>query len=81
MKAFKILLRLKEEENKWGTRPLDEIQVGEVMAAFKFKNSADEIEELKKGDTVYFQDEYAKKLVIDGKELISTNPTNLICQK
>lgn len=76
MKAFKILLKVDKEDNKWGYEAKGEIQIGEV--AFPYKN--DEIE-LKKGDVVYFQDDYAKKLSIDGKEFISTNPTNLVALK
>ena len=76
MKAYKILLTVNKEENKWAYEKKGEVELGEV--AFPYKN--DEIE-LKKGDKVYFQDDYPKKLTIDGKEFISTNPTNLICQK
>lgn len=76
MKAYKILLKESKEENKWGVETKDQVRIGEVAYAFK----AEDID-LKKGDIVYFQDDYAKKLTIDGKEFISTNPSALICQK
>ena len=77
MKAFKIILRETKEENKWpGYIPKGGIKVGEVV--FPFKN---EEMDLKKGDIVYFQDDYLKELILDGKEYVSTNPANLICQK
>jgi co-chaperonin GroES (HSP10) len=76
MKAYKILLKVNKEENKWDYEAKGAVQIGEV--AFPYKN--DDVD-LKKGDIVYFQDDYSHKLNIDGKEFISTNPTNLICLK
>lgn len=77
MKVFKILLKeIKQPQNKWNYREKGVIQSGEI--AFSFKN---EELDLKKGDIVYFQDDYIKKFSLEGKEYISTNPANLICQK
>ncbi len=82
MKTYKILLKLNKEDNKWeGATPKGIVQVGEVVSSFKFKNSADEIEELKKGDIVHFQDDYPHKVIINDKEFISTSPTNLIIKE
>lgn len=76
MKAFKIILKEEKVENKWGVDLKGQVKVGEVM--FDYKN---EDVELKKGDVVYFQDDYERKFTLNGKEYISTNPTNLICLK
>lgn len=76
IKVFKILLKELKEENKWGYEEKGGVKVGEVVFPFKGEDF-----ELKKGDIVYFQDDYPKKFILDGKEHISTNPQNLICQK
>lgn len=77
MKAFKIILKEIKEESKWGDyQDKGVVQTGEVMFPFK----AEDVE-LKKGDIVYFQDDYIKRFTLEGKEYISTNPTNLICLK
>lgn len=76
MKAFKIILTDKTEKNKWHYEEQNKVRVGEVM--FPYKN--DEIE-LKKGDVVYFLDDHPREFNLDGQDYISTNPTNLICQK
>lgn len=76
MKAFKIILKEIKSENIWNYEEVGKVRLGEV--AFPYKN--EEID-LKKGDVVYFMDDYIKKFSIEGKEYISTNPTNLVIQK
>lgn len=76
IKAYKILLKEIKEENPWGYEATGQVKVGQVMYDFKSEDV-----ELKKNDIVYFQDDYVKKLTLDGEQLLSTNPTNLICQK
>lgn len=74
MKAFKILMKEEKQEDKWGVAP--KVRIGKL--AFDYKN---EELDLKKGATIYFAGDYAKEITIDGVDYISTNPTDLICQK
>lgn len=76
MKAFKILLKEIKEENIWGTNDKEEARKGEVV--FDYKN--EEIE-LKKGAIVYYDHDYVKNISVEGKQYLSINPTNLVCQK
>ena len=74
MIAFKILLKEKKQEDKWGVAP--KVRIGTL--AFDYKN---EELDLKKGAIIYFAGDYIKEITIDGEDYISTNHTDLICQK
>lgn len=76
MKVFKILIKEQKVENKWNYEDNSGVRTGKV--AFDFKN--DEME-LKKGDTVWFQDDYARKVLLKEEEYISTDPNKIICQE
>ena len=79
MKAFKILLKEIKQENKWGYTEKGIVRKGVVVLPYK-----NEEIELKKGDIIYFQDDYVKEFNepdICKDDIISTNPTNLVCQK
>ena len=80
MQAFKIILKVDKVINDYGYEDKSAIRTGTVAFPVEFKHN-ETIMELNKGDVIYFQDEFARELFIDGEEYLSTNPANLVIKK